>query len=258
VEAQPARLISQAFGAAGGISYWQGDTAATHRYYGRALEAANRTEDKALIARSMYNFGFAPIDAEAPSMDVYAAGVTYMQEALALFEEIGDKQGTADARWALSIGYLAGGAGFEQATQSAREAHRLYSELNDPFGRAWAAYMIGSHLVTQNKIDDIDPPLQEALDLFVASRDDSGILLVLALYAVAADRRGQREKFLRLGGALERMREETGAGIADTPVEFLDFTLPEMPASDEERGIWAEGRLLSTDEAVALARESDG
>jgi hypothetical protein len=28
-----------------------------------------------------------------------------------------------------------------------------------------------------------------------------------------------------------------------------------MPSSDEERLIWAEGRRLSTDEAVALARE---
>jgi hypothetical protein len=52
------------------------------------------------------------------------------------------------------------------------------------------------------------------------------------------------------------MRDETGAGIVDTPVEFLDFTLPEMPASAEEREIWAEGRRLSTDETVALVRET--
>jgi hypothetical protein len=116
--------------------------------------------------------------------------------------------------------------------------------------------MIASHLVTQNKYDEVEEPLREALELFVSARDESGILLTLALYAVVADKTGDRDRFLRLGGALSRMREETGAGIADTPVEFLDFTLPEMPTNAEEQENWAQGRRLSTDEAVALVRNA--
>jgi hypothetical protein len=61
-----------------------------------------------------------------------------------------------------------------------------------------------------------------------------------------------------LGGAIERLRDDTGAGIADTPVEFLDYGLPDLPTDEGEKRIWAEGRLLSTEEAVALARETGG
>ncbi len=256
IDDQPPDLVSRGFAGAGGVTYWQGDTRATFRYYGRALEAARKTDDKLLIARSTYNFSFAPIDVDRPSREVYAQGVRFMEGALLLFEEVGDKQGMADCHWALSFGYLAAGESFDKAIANAKEAQRLYRELGNPFGEAWALYIIGSHQVTQGKLDEAGAPLAEALDLFVAARDNSGILLVLALYAVSADRRGNRERFLRLGGALERMREETGAGIADTPVDFLEFALPEMPANDAEQQTWNEGRQLSTDETVALARET--
>ncbi len=256
VESQPPELAAQAFGAAGGITYWQGDTSATHHRYKRALELAKQTDDKLLIARSTYNFSFAAIDEPKPSQALYAAAVSHLEEALALFEEAGDTEGVADCHWALSFGTLAAGAGYDQAIAHATQAQALYRELGNRFGAAWAAYMIGSLAVTLGKTPEIAGPLEEALDLFVSARDASGIMLTLALYAVAADKEGHRERFLRLGGALERMRDDTGAGIADTPVEFLEFSLPEMPVNDEERKLWLEGRKLSTDEAVALARET--
>ena len=255
-DAEPAELISKAYAAAGGITYWQGDVSATHHFYKRALDKAREADDQLLIARSLYNFSFASMDQPQQSREMYAAAVPFLEEALALSEKLDDKQGIADCHWALSFGVLAAGQPFDVAIEHAKEAQRRYGEIGNKFGEAWSAYMIGSLSIGQDRLDEAMEHLPRALDLFVAAHDDSGILLVLALYAVAADRRGNRERFLRLGGALTRLRDDTGAGIADTPVEFLDFGLPEMPVSDEEQRIWAEGRLLSTDEAVALARET--
>ena len=140
-----------------------------------------------------------------------------MREALALFEQLGDKQGIADVHWALAMGAVAANEDFEQAIAHAREAGEIYREIGNNFGTGWAAYMIASLLITQNELDDVDRYLKEGLDVFAASRDDSGVLLVLTLYALVADRRGYRDRFLRLGGAAERLRDDTGAAISRQP-----------------------------------------
>jgi len=256
LDSQPPDLLSRAFAAAGGISYWQGESSATHLFYKRALEEARRAGDRLLIAQSLYNFGFAPIDAPNQSRELYVAGKQYMEEALVIFEELGNKQGVADVNWALSIALVATKGDFDEAIVNAERAHQLYREIGNTFGAAWATYMVASLQVSRNRIDDVDRHLTEALDMFVAARDESGILLVLSLYAIVADRRNNRERFLRLGGAIERLREETGAGLADAPVEFLDYSLPEMPANPDEQRIWAEGKRLSAEDAVALVRET--
>ena len=255
LDAQPAELLSRAFGAAGGICYWQGEILSTHGFYERALAEARNAGDPLLIAQSLYNFSFAPLDQDKQTRETFTVGTGFMREALVLFEELGNKQGIADVHWALALGAVAANEDFEQGIAHAQEAGEIYREIGNNFGTGWAAYMIASLLITQNKLDDIDRYLTEGLDVFAASRDDSGVLLVLTLYALVADRRGYRDRFLRLGGAAERLRDDTGAAIADSPVDFLDYGLPEMPTDEVERKKWAEGRRLSTEEAIALARE---
>ena len=151
---------------------------------------------------------------------------------------------------------MAADGDFEAAIARAGQAGEIYAEIGNNFGTGWAAYMIASLLITQNQLDDVDRYLKESLDIFTTSRDESGILLVLTLYAIVADRRGYRDRFLMLGGAAERLRDDTSAGLAASPLEFLDYGIPEMPTDVDEQRKWAEGRKLSTDEAVALARET--
>ncbi len=256
LNSQPPALLSRAFAAAGGITYWQSDIRPTHRFYERALEAARRSGDALLIAQSLYNFSFAPLDQDEQTREMFVVGTGYMREALATFEELGNRQGIADVHWALALGVVALDQNFEEAIDHARQAGEIYREIGNNFGAGWAAYMIGSLLITQEHLEGVDLYLHEALDIFTASRDESGILLVLALFAIVADRRGYRDRFLRLGGAAERLRDDTGAEIVNSPIDFLDYGLPEMPSDDAEKQIWAEGRKLSTDEAVALARET--
>jgi predicted ATPase/class 3 adenylate cyclase len=254
VDEQPADLLSRALAAAGGITYWQGDTHATHIHYTRALEVARTTGDKRLVAESLYNLGFAPIDSEHPIQEGFAAGKVIVEESLALYREIGDKKGIADASWGLSIGVASSGGDINEAIRHGDEALRLYRELDDPFGTGWASYMIGSLRVRDDPPEETEPYFREALSIFAAARDQSGVLLLLAAYYVLASRAGQTERSHRLGGAVERLREESGAGLADVPVDFIDYALPERPTDDPEAmRVWEEGRRLSTEESITLA-----
>jgi len=255
---QPAGLVSRALAAAGGVTYWQGDNRATHVYYTRALERARETADRLLVAESLYNLGFAPIDDPRPTQEALGIGQALIEESLALYREAGDTKGIADANWALSIGVAAAGGDIAEAVGHGEEALALYRQLDNPFGTGWASYMIGSLRVRVDPPEVVEPYFREALTIFARARDQSGILLLLSAYSILADRAGQSDRFTRLGGAIERLRSETGAGLADVPVDFLDYALPERPSGDPEAiRIWEEGSRLSTEDAVEFALRND-
>ncbi len=177
---QQAEIVSRALAAAGGITYWQGDTSATHGYYTRALDKARLTTDRRLIAESLYNLGFAPLDEAHPSDVGYAAGKPFFEESLELFRELDDAKGIADASWALSIGVAAGGGDIAQAIGHAEESLAFYRQHNNPFGTGWASYMIGSLRVRDEAPEVVEPYFHEALEIFARARDQTGILLLLA------------------------------------------------------------------------------
>ena len=137
-------LMARAFEAAGGITYWQGDVRAAHRFYSAALEAAQLSGDAQLIARATYNFGFAPLDQARATDALYAAGEQSFEDSLGLFTALGDEKGIADASWALAIANAAAGKDRSVAIRHAEEALTRYRRIGDPFGTGWAAYMIGS------------------------------------------------------------------------------------------------------------------
>jgi len=156
--------------------------------------------------------------------------------------------------WALSIGVAASSGDLAEAVRHGEEALGLYRQLDNPFGTGWASYMLGSLRARDDPPEVVEPYFREALIIFARAGDQSGLLLLLAAYSALANRAGQTERFHRLGGAIERLRNESGAGLADVPVDFMDYGIPERPIGDEEAlRLWDEGGRLSTDEAVQFA-----
>ncbi|MEO6349332.1 MAG: AAA family ATPase [Candidatus Limnocylindrales bacterium] len=255
IESQPTEVLADAYEAAGGVHYWRGDTHMTHVFYGRALSAARAKGDSRRIARALYNYGFAPLDQAQPSEQLYRAGRESFDESLELFTEVGDERGIADASWALAIAHAAEGGDRANAVAHSEEALRRYRALGDPFGTGWGAFMVGTLRSRDDGTAVVTPYFKEALQIFSGSRDSTGVLLTLAAIAVLAFKEGNPGRFNILGGAVERLRNETGAGLVDAPLEFVDFTVPDKPTDPTGLSQWESGARMSTEEAVAYALE---
>ena len=97
--------------------------------------------------------------------------------------------------------------------------------------------------------------LRESLDLWVEAGDMSAVTLLLVDAAIVAHARGRHGCSWRLIGAEERLRLSTGAGIGQSRAEFPELEPRRTPETDREQAWFDEGRGLTTDEAVALARD---
>ncbi|HYI22899.1 MAG TPA: adenylate/guanylate cyclase domain-containing protein [Candidatus Limnocylindrales bacterium] len=251
----PVALVARAYGAAGGISYWQADVPTTHRFYTLALEAARRSGDERLLAEALYNFGFAAVEDIKLSNELYTAGRPYWEESLAIYERLGDKRGVADANWGLASAYTATGEA-DAGTRHAEAALAEYERLNDPFGIGWAHYMLSGFKVRAGDLVGARDHLRESLGVFAAAGDRTGILLNLAGYTLIAGIGPDRERANRLGGAVEMLRAATGAGLIDDAPEWFEFSIPVRPEGDPEASQWwDEGTRMSIEEAVAYALE---
>jgi predicted ATPase/class 3 adenylate cyclase len=255
IDQQPEDVQYRALAAAGGICYWQSDYRATHDYYSRALEMARRSGDQALIAEGLYNYGFAALDEESPAQkDLLRAGRPYIEQSLELYTELDDARGIANTGWALAAAVVADDP--EAAYRYAERSLESFRRLGDPFGTGWALYMLSGYDMVAGRDDLAVERAREALAIFAASRDLSGVVVVLAALWLTAERRGQVERQHRLGGAVEALTRSSGLGVINESMDLLDFRPPEKPVDDPAAmELWQAGARLSVDEAVAYALE---
>jgi predicted ATPase len=253
IDEQAATLMADAYEAAGGVTYWQGDVPATHDFYARGLAAARASGDRLRIARALYNFGFAPLEELGTNAEMYVASKPYTLEALEIFKELGDEKGIADSAWALAIADSTTDETRASAITYAEEALMRYRRLGEPFGTGWGAFMVGNLLTGSDSLDAAEPYLREALEIFAGARDRSGVLLCLGTFAFLAARRGDTERFDRLAGVLERLRAETGAGIVDSIPDFVKVVLPTKPTEGDRLATWEQGGRMTEEEAVSYA-----
>ena len=243
-----ARFLS----AAGSLSYWQADIQSTYVFYSLALQAAERSGNKSLIAEALYNHGFAPEPADKRSDDLYIKGIPFWERSLALYQEIGDPRGIANTAWGLS---QAEGAldNEPQAIAYGEQALDGYRRINDQFGLGWALYILAGLHVRYGRVDVAEGLVRESLQIFVAANDRTGILMNLAAFLLIAQRRGQKLRELRLAGATAKLRAATGAGLLDNPIDVIQFVMPTDPTTPEEQREWDTGAKMSAEEAADYA-----
>ncbi|HUR16373.1 MAG TPA: hypothetical protein VMZ33_03735, partial [Candidatus Limnocylindrales bacterium] len=251
---QPKDLLARAYAAVGGIAYWQADVRATHRYYTLGLEAARASGDERLVGQALYNLSFAPLAQDTLTSALYVAGRPHLEDAIAIYEQLGDKGGLADAKWALSQATGAMGD-TEGAMAYAVSALADYRDLNDPFRTGWGLYMVAGLRAVGGDVPGSLSLLRESLSIFADARDRSGILLILAGYAVASSLLGDQEFAARTGGVVETLRASTGAGLIDATPEFIQFQLPKRPDDPHLVEVWEAGARISLEEAVAETLE---
>jgi tetratricopeptide (TPR) repeat protein len=248
-------LRAKAYAAGGGICYWQGDFVTANRYYTSALAAARETAAESEIALALYNISFASLDQEAGTQDArFAGGRRFAEEALVLYEKLGDQHGIANCHWALAIASAAVGD-LPDAKVHAEQALAAYRRLNDPFGIGWGAHMLTLYSVGDLDLDRAKGYATESLTTFRRTGDLSGTILTIYDWAIIAERQGQRERHVRLSGAVDALGKASGIGVMRDSFNILDWRLPEPPTDEEGMRWWANGAAMSAEQAADYALE---
>jgi predicted ATPase/class 3 adenylate cyclase len=256
--ARRARLLE----AMGGIAWWQADLPAMSRFYGEALELWRSTGNRGEIANALYNDSFSYVFIEGPiemaKIDPDRKGLALMEEALAIYRELGDRHGAANAIWAVGNWYH-----FHLQSDIARasfsEALELFSATDDETMVAWAQHMLGTALLRLHELDEAAGHIKAAMVHFEAAGDATALTLVLDDYSALAAARGDLPRSARLHGAARALALTTGANLSNL-VDDLDKansvqTTRSLLTDGELERYAAEGRAMSLSEAVTYARE---
>jgi predicted ATPase/class 3 adenylate cyclase len=248
----------------GGVAYWQADHPTAEGRYAEALEIWRGLGDKREIANALYNHAYADIlpwmgltEAELPA-EASANGRAKLEEALALYREVGDKAGEGNILWGLGS--------FQYFAHAGNEAERWYLEslaLHRDSGQrtmeAWSLHMLALVTITHDDVGPSADYARQALQHFQAAGDVAGITLVLDDLASIAVAQGDAPRAARLYGGARYLQRTTGVSLANYVEEtYKQYDAPSprdaLPPEAFER-FGAEGAAMSLDELVAYALE---
>ena len=136
-----------------------------------------------------------------------------LDEALEIWTRLGDEHGMGRALWGISEYYDYRGEA-ERGEEAATRALEIFERLGDPFWVSWSRFTRAFGRVMQGEIRlaaiDLVPTLRE----FWASRDLSGVTLVISATSTMLLMAGREVDGYRLAGAERRLVAETGLHLA--------------------------------------------
>src|SRR5205085_8279291 len=173
-----------------------------------------------------------------------------------LFEETGDRRGVGDVLWILALINRIQGD-LDTSRSLAQESLRLHREIGDRFGQMDALHMLGRAAFEARDMDESRRSFLETLDVYASLGNRTGVAIALDNLAAQANVLGDPILALRLGGASSTIKEQAGG---EAPPSLVDLPDPrELSTStlteDQIRAAWEEGRAMTVEQAVALARQ---
>ncbi|MFH1475574.1 MAG: hypothetical protein ABIG85_06920, partial [Chloroflexota bacterium] len=251
--------------ALGGVAYWQADIPVAGRRYDEALAiwreraADAAVADRRELANALYNRAFVTVAAAMGAVggeeDERHLAHAMLEEALAIYEELGDTSGQGNVLWGLGGFELNGEnpAGAEPWYRRALDLHRAAGRRTM---EAWSLHMLSIALITQRRVADAREAARHAVSHFRDAGDLTGLNLALDALAAVAVGEGDAPRAGRLWGAARQLQHTSGADLASLD-ELLFETLPYSPrreigGQDLER-LAAEGAALPLTETVAYA-----
>lgn len=250
---QPPALRARALGAAGSIAYWRGEGIRSHELYRDALELARNSGEPAILAEALTNFGFASRPEEQRTQSVYVAGRPYFEQAVGLYRQLDDRDGLANATWALASSYM-DTREFDTARRLVRESLALYRETDNRFGTGWALFGLAHIAYRTGRSDEAIVPLIEALEVFADGNDLSGIVMCLVGMALRARQIGAEEAHWRLAGATNTFITKLDVGVDREELKAIGIEPAERPTDEpESQRAWDTGAAMSIEQAVSYA-----
>ena len=256
------RLRARLMEALGGVAWWQGDIAAMAPAYKEAVDIWRTLDDKGELANAIYNFSFVftVLDAAPQDLlvnnDAFATGSALLEEALALYREIGDERGEANVLWGKgNMLYFRGEV--DPGSDDMRLAMEKFRKVGDRTMEAWTLHMLGGALIRANRLDEATAHLRRALTLFHDASDAAGITLILDDLSSLAVGREDFERAARLWGAARSLAATTGAQIASLVDDQVELRVrPNVRNALSEEALdtlGREGSAMPLDELVAYA-----
>ncbi len=273
--ADPSRARAAAHLAAGSLAFWQADYNATADHYQRALAMFEELGDKPGIAEATYDLAFVPVMTSDEPFDrgfggrpAHLIAMGRLEEALRLFEELGDLGGVAKTKGNMAL-FLAGSGDMEAESDEMMKAFLLleeaiaaYRELGDMFHLADALMAMGQGHLMEGRHADARRDIVEAIGLFADADNKAGIGLGLESLSFIEAGEGRHVRALRLLAKAEEVRAAK-EGDAQYPVPASVF-YPDMDVLEDGRAAigdaaaereLAKDRSMSLAEAVAYAME---
>jgi len=215
------RTRYRALEAAGGILYWSGDYRGAYRRYSETLDLARDIGDRALEAEALYNRAFTG-EGDDPFMLMAQAGRDSAEEALAIWRDLGNEQGIAQALWAIGAADQFAGR-FDDATQKYSEALELFRKLGNRYYAGWATTELGWLAINRQDWPAATRFLTEGIEVFRAVDDVSAAPLLLDSLSWVAYTTGDFRAAYRLAGAAEHLQREHGVGLVAVTRRFVDI-----------------------------------
>jgi len=237
----------RALEAAGGVAYWKGDMNPARLFYNEALELTRMGSDKRSLANAIYNASF-PIVIER--VDTQGA-LRLLEESLAMYRELGDDAGISRCQWA-SASCLYYEKRYDEAIAADDEAIAIFRRTDNRFGLGWALHTRALLALAKADIPEARKRAREALTLFAAAGDMSGIVLLLDDSAEIASAEGNRVVAIRLAAAAQ---EASGAGLGTIVNVMEGRQRRDYVVSEDDELYWSEGQAMTVDQAIALAKD---
>jgi sugar phosphate isomerase/epimerase len=258
---QDPRLRARLMEALGGVAWWQGDIRAMKPAYREAVEIWRTMDEPAELANALYNYSFSFSVPDEPTADLAdpdpeGRGRAALEEALAIYQSLGDERGEANVLWGMgNMRYFA--AELDSGLEIARRALEKFRRVGDRTMEAWSLHMVGGALLRAMRLDEARDHLRHALRHFYEASDTAGITLVLDDLSSQALADGDPERAARIWGAARNLTTATGANLAT----FVDGWIEQQvrPSvrktleSEDLARLAREGAAMALDDAVAYA-----
>ncbi len=248
--AAPSAARARALLAAGSLNYYLRDTGSVRGLYEESLKISRTIGDRRGEAEGMYNLGFGCMLAGD-----FPAAKEFELRAEEAFRELGDHVRLAHVYIAQAM--VAGSEGdFEAERRFLRRARTTFEELGDLWALGVITGQMGAVAIRAGDQAAARAATLESLGIAERLGNSLGIAVGLEGLGVVAILEGQTEAGLRLAGAAARVKEELGG---EPPPELLGMDDPRelsknFLAEEQITALWDEGRAMTLDQALALAR----
>jgi predicted ATPase/class 3 adenylate cyclase len=239
---------AQALEAGAGIAYWQADMDAAQKMYDENLALVRSGGDKKKIAMALYNNAFPRLVARTNLAEM----IETLEEALAIYRELGDDAGIARALWGIGSGQNLSNQ-LPAAAKTLDEAIEINRTLDDRFSLGWAFH---TRALVAMKLHDLDVArltIRQGLTIFLEAGDVTGMTILLDDAAHYAELVGNVARAIRLGSTAAATQAKTGAGLARLAGGSDGRDWRESIGSAADETAWSEGQAMSVQDAAAEA-----